>query len=274
LELTGFDLDQIHKDFLKVDEGGHEESVPEIGENVAPITKPGDLWSLGNHKVFCGDSTDPSSYKALLAGELANLTITDPPYNVNYDQDGEKILNDNLGGEFSGFLNKICHNILAHTSGAIYIFMAISEIGNLKREFEKAGGHWSTFIIWAKNHFALSRSDYQKQYEPILYGWRKGFMRHWCGDRDQSDLWTEQIVGSNKLHPTMKPVALLERMILNSSKPHDIVLDPFGGSGSTLIACENLNRQARLIELDPKYVDVIVKRWENHAGQEAERWAN
>jgi DNA modification methylase len=210
----------------------------------------------------------------LLGSELADLTITDPPYNVNYDQDGEKILNDNLGGEFSGFLNKICSNILAHTSGAIYIFMAMSEIGNLKREFEKAGGHWSTFIIWAKNHFALSRSDYQKQYEPILYGWKEGNTRHWCGDRDQSDLWTEQIVGSNKLHPTMKPVALLERMILNSSKPHDIVLDPFGGSGSTLIACENLKRNARLIELDPKYVDVIVKRWENHTGQEAVKWEN
>jgi DNA modification methylase len=272
LELTGFELDQIHKDFLKVDESRHEESVPEISENTDPITKPGDLWILGNHKVFCGDSTDPSSYKGLLAGEIANLTITDPPYNVNYDQDGEKILNDNLGGGFNDFLSKICSNILANTSGAIYIFMAISEIGNLKREFEKAGGHWSTFIIWAKNHFALSRSDYQRQYEPILYGWRKGSTRHWCGDRDQSDLWTEQIVGSNKLHPTMKPVALLERMILNSSKPHDIVLDPFGGSGSTLIACENLNRQARLIELDPKYVDVIVKRWENHTGLEAVKW--
>jgi hypothetical protein len=109
---------------------------------------------------------------------------------------------------------EICSNILVHTAGAIYIFMAISEICNLKREFEKAGGHWSTLIIWAKNHFALSRSDYQKQYEPILYGWKEGGMRYWCGDRDQSDLWTEQIVGSNKLHPTMKPVALLERMIL------------------------------------------------------------
>jgi DNA modification methylase len=274
LELTGFDLDQIHKDFLSSDESHHEEPVPEISENVAPITKPGDLWILGNHKVFCGDSTDSNSYKTLLNGELANLTITDPPYNVNYDQDGEKILNDNLGGEFNEFLSKICCNILAHTTGAIYIFMAISEIGNLKHEFEKAGGHWSTFIIWAKNHFALSRSDYQKQYEPILYGWREGTTRHWCGDRDQSDLWNEQIVGSNKLHPTMKPVALLERMILNSSKAHGIVLDPFGGSGSTLIAAENLDRKARLIELDPKYVDVIVKRWENHTGQEAVKWEN
>jgi DNA modification methylase len=139
----------------------------------------------------------------------------------------------------------------------------------LKREFEKAGGHWSTFIIWAKSHFALSRSDYQRQFEPILYGWKQGNSRHWCGDRAQSDLWQEQIVGSNKLHPTMKPVALLERMILNSSRPNDVVLDPFGGSGSTLIAAEKLNRRARLIELDPKYVDVIVKRWEKFTGKKA-----
>jgi DNA modification methylase len=274
LQLTGFDFDQIN-DFLDSDEPKAEEFEEQFADDAAPpVAKPGDLWILGEHKVFCGDSTDPNSYKALLNGELAALTITDPPYNVNYDQDGEKIMNDNLGAEFRGFLSKICTNILAHTSGAVYIFMAISEIGNLKHAFEKAGGHWSTFIIWAKNHFALSRSDYQRQYEPILYGWKEGSTRHWCGNRDQSDLWTEQIVGSNKLHPTMKPVALIERMIQNSSRPNDVVLDPFGGSGSTLIAAENLGRKARLIELDPKYVDVIVKRWERHTGQEAERWAS
>jgi DNA modification methylase len=271
LELTGFDLDQIYKDFLKNDEKIQDEYIPEFAEKAEPITRPGDLWTLGEHKVFCGDSTDPKSYKTLLGGEIADLTITDPPYNVDYDQEGDKILNDNLGPAFSGFLGKICSNILAHTSGAVYIFMAISEIGNLKHEFEKAGGCWSTFIIWAKNHFSLTRSDYQRQYEPILYGWNSKGTRHWCGDRDQSDLWPEQIVGSNKLHPTMKPVALMERMILNSSRLHDVVLDPFGGSGSTLIAAENLKRRARLIELDPKYVDVIVKRWTRYTGQEAYR---
>jgi DNA modification methylase len=271
LELTGFDLDQIYKDFLKTEKSAEEE-IPKIDEKTEPITKPGDLWTLGEHRVFCGDSTDPKSYEALLGGEsAAALTITDPPYNVDYDQDGERILNDNLGPDFHGFLSKICSNILAHTSGAIYIFMAISEIGNLKTAFEKAGGHWSTFIIWAKNYFALSRSDYQRQYEPILYGWNSKGSRHWCGDRDQSDLWTEQIVGSNKLHPTMKPVALLERMILSSSRPRDAILDPFGGSGSTLIAAENLGRRSRLIELDPKYVDVIVKRWKISTGEEAKR---
>jgi DNA modification methylase len=279
LELTGFDLDQIYKDFLK-NEQNDEESVPEINEQTEPIAKPGDIWTLGKHRVFCGDSTDPNSYKTLLNGEIADITITDPPYNVDYDQEGTKILNDDLGPGFPRFLEQICSNILAHTSGAIYIFMAISEIGNLKQAFEKAGGHWSTFIIWAKSHFSMSRSDYQRQYEPILYGWGKvprqgpGKSRHWCGDRDQSDLWYEQIVGSNKLHPTMKPVALLERMILNSSRPNDVVLDPFGGSGSTLIASEKLGRKARLIELDPKYVDVIVRRFEQFSGEKAEKWAN
>jgi DNA modification methylase len=160
------------------------------------------------------------------------------------------------------------------------MFMAISEIGNLKREFEKSGGHWSTFIIWVKNHFALGRSDYQRQFEPILYGWRTvrcqndGNTRHWCGDRDQSDVWFFDKRASNKSHPTMKPVALLERMIFNGSKPHDIVFDPFGGSGSTLIACENLKRKARMIELDPKYVDVIIRRWENHSGEKAVKCQN
>jgi DNA modification methylase len=269
LELTGFDLDEINKNFIKTCEEELEERIPEVSESIA---KPGDLWILGEHRLLCGDSTDSKSYKILLDGELADLTITDPPYNVDYDQfeDGKnKILNDNLGSEFNEFLSKICANILNHTKGAIYIFMAISEIGNLKQAFEKAGGHWSTFIIWVKNHFALGRSDYQRQFEPILYGWKLGKSKHWCGDRDQSDVWFFDKPAANKSHPTMKPVALLERMIFNSSRPHDIVLDPFGGSGSTLIACENLKRKARMIELDPKYIDVVIKRWENHTGEKA-----
>jgi DNA modification methylase len=303
LELTGFDLDEIYKDFLKTNDDD-EEQIHEINEQIEPIARPGDLWQLGEHKIFCGDSVDQESYKTLLNWEFADIAITDPPYNVDYDQfeNGEnKIMNDNLGSEFPRFLEKICEQILANTSGAIYIFMAISEIGNLKQAFEKAGGHWSTFIIWAKSHFSMSRSDYQRQYEPILYGWKKdsarqgipgqgcarqtsarqgsvqeisakqGNSRHWRGDRNQSDLWYEQIVGSNKLRPTIKPVPLLERMILNSSRPNDVVLDPFGGSGSTLIAAEKLGRKARLIELDPKYVDVTIRRWEQFTGEKAEK---
>jgi DNA modification methylase len=275
LELTGFDLDEINKDFIKTCEEELEE-IPELTEE--SIAKPGDLWILGEHKLLCGDSTNSQNYKLLLDGKTADITVTDPPYNVNYDQfedGGNKILNDNLGTEFNEFLGQICVNILNHTDGAIYMFMAISEIGNLKREFEKAGGHWSTFIIWVKNHFALGRADYQRQFEPILYGWRtvrcqrEGNTRHWCGDRDQSDVWFFDKPTATKSHPTLNPVALIERAIMNSSQPHDIVLDPFGGSGSTLIACENLKRKARMIELDPKYVDVIIRRWENHTGEKA-----
>ncbi|GHU14644.1 hypothetical protein FACS189449_11600 [Alphaproteobacteria bacterium] len=147
--------------------------------------------------------------------------------------------------------------------------MSISEIGNLKREFEKAGGHWSTFIIWIKNHFALGRSDYHRQYEPILYGWPEGSDHYWCGDRDQSDVWECQMTHKNDLHPTMKPIPLVSRAISNSSKTGGIVLDPFGGSGTTIMACEQLERRCRSIELDPKYVDVIIRRWQKATGKQA-----
>jgi DNA modification methylase len=140
-----------------------------------------------------------------------------------------------------------------------------------KRRFDEAGGKWSTFIIWAKNTFTMGRSDYQRQYEPILYGWPEGAKRHWCGDRDQSDVWQIKKPHKNDLHPTMKPVELVERAIRNSSKPGEVVLDPFGGSGTTLIAAEKSGRSARLMELDPKYVDVIVRRWQDWTGKKATR---
>ena len=135
--------------------------------------------------------------------------------------------------------------------------------------FVEAGGKWSTFIIWAKNHFTLGRSDYQRQYEPILYGWREKNDHYWCGDRNQSDVWYFNKPNKSELHPTMKPVELVKKAILNSSKTDDIILDPFGGSGSTLIAAEQLKRRCRMIELDPKYVDVIIKRWQNLTGKKA-----
>ena len=144
--------------------------------------------------------------------------------------------------------------------------MSSSELHTLQTAFKAAGGHWSTFVIWAKNTFTLGRSDYQRQYEPILYGWKEGTDHFWCGARDQGDVWFVDKPRKNDLHPTMKPVALVERAIRNSSKSRDIVLDPFGGSGTTLIACEKTGRSARLIELDPKYVDVVVSRWEQHTG--------
>jgi len=151
------------------------------------------------------------------------------------------------------------------------VAMSSSELDALQAAFREAGGKWSTFIIWAKNTFTMGRSDYQRQYEPILYGWPEGSAHHWCGDRDQSDVWQINKPHKNDLHPTMKPVELVERAIRNSSRPGDVVLDPFGGSGTTLIAAEKSGRIARLIELDPKYVDVIVRRWQDFTGKKAAR---
>ena len=175
------------------------------------------------------------------------------------------------GLAFEDFLRDACTNILAASRGAVYICMSSSELDTLKRAFTEAGGHWSTFIIWAKQTFTLGRSDYHRQYEPILYGWREGASHHWCGDRSQGDVWFIDKPFRNDLHPTMKPVELIDRAIRNSSKRGDIVLDPFGGSGATLIACERTARRARLVELDPAYVDVAVRRWEAFTGRAGER---
>ena len=155
--------------------------------------------------------------------------------------------------------------------GAVYIAMSSSELDVLQAAFRAAGGKWSTFIIWAKHTFTLGRADYQRQYEPILYGWPEGTARHWCGDRDQGDVWAIKKPQKNDLHPTMKPVELMERSIRNSSRLGDVVLDCFGGSGSTLIAAEKSGRRCFTMELDPKYCDVIVRRWQDWTGQQATR---
>ena len=189
----------------------------------------------------------------VLAGGLADMVFCDPPYNVNYGATMKdklrgkkrKIANDNLGQDFEQFLRDACVNILAVTKGAIYICMSSSELHTLQKAFREAGGHWSTFVIWAKNTFTMGRSDYQRQYEPILYGWKEGTDHFWCGARDQGDVWFIKKPHVNDLHPTMKPVELVERAVRNSSKGRDTVLDPFGGSGTTLIACEKTGRQAR-----------------------------
>jgi DNA modification methylase len=205
------------------------------------------------------------------------MTFTDPPYNVDYGSSAKdklrgnkrKILNDDLGSGFEAFLHEACVNVLSVTKGACYICMSSSELHTLQRAFTAAGGKWSTFVIWAKHTFTLCRADYQRQYEPMLYGWKDGSDHYWCGARDQGDVWFIDKPARNDLHPTMKPVALVERAIRNSSKSRDIVLDPFGGSGSTLIACEKTGRQARLVELDPKYVDTAVERWQRFTGHRA-----
>jgi hypothetical protein len=159
--------------------------------------------------------------------------------------------------------------MLQNTRGAVYMCMSSSELHTLYNAFTRAGGHWSTFIIWGKHAFTLGRADYQRQFEPILYGWREGEPHYWCGARDQGDLWLIDRPAVNDLHPTMKPVELVERAVLNSSRRGEIVLDPFAGSGSTLIACEKTARRARLVEIEPRYCDVIVRRWEEFTGKEA-----
>jgi DNA modification methylase len=276
LDLVGFDATELER-LLAIADGEAasdeaEDEVPEPPED--PVSKPGDLWILGNHRLLCGDATVLTDVERVLGGQLADMTFCDPPYNVDYANSPKDklrgkhrpILNDNLGGGFEAFLYDACVNMLSVTKGACYICMSSSELDSLQRAFRAAGGKWSTFVIWAKNTFTLGRADYQRQYEPILYGWKEGSDHYWCGARDQGDVWFFDKPVKNDLHPTMKPVALVERAIRNSSKGRDIVLDPFGGSGSTLIACEKTGRQARLIELDPKYVDTIILRWQEFSG--------
>jgi DNA modification methylase len=240
------------------------------------VSRPGDLWVLGEHRLLCGDATVFADVERVLDGQLVDMTFTDPPYNVDYGSSPKdklrgnrrKILNDDLGTGFEAFLHDACANILSVTKGAVYVCMSSSELHTLQRAFTAAGGKWSTFVIWAKHTFTLGRADYQRQYEPILYGWRDGHDHYWCGARDQGDVWFVDKPARNDLHPTMKPVALVERAVRNSSKSRDIVLDPFGGSGSTLIACEKAGRHARLVELDPRYCDVIMQRWQAWTGEQ------
>jgi DNA modification methylase len=279
LDVLGFDDQEIEA--LLADEpteaagNTDEDAAPEAPETA--VTVPGDVWILGEHRLLCGDATQIEAVEKVLAGGLADMVFTDPPYNVNYGATMKdklrgkkrKIANDNLGDGFEQFLSDVCTNLLAVTKGTIYICMSSSELHTLYRAFTEAGGHWSTFLIWAKNTFTMGRSDYQRQYEPILYGWKEGSDHYWCGARDQGDVWLVKKPVSNDLHPTMKPIELVERAVRNSSKTRDTVLDPFGGSGSTLIACEKAGRQARLIELEPRYCDVIVRRWEEFSGKKA-----
>lgn len=285
LDLTGFDADALAElladEEPQIEGRTEDDAIPEMPEE--PVSRPGDVWRLGPHRLVCGDATTAEAYARLFPdGERADMVFTDPPYNVNYANSAKDklrgkhrpILNDALGEGFYDFLFDALALIMAHTRGAIYVAMSSSELDTLQAAFRAAGGHWSTFIIWAKNTFTLGRSDYQRQYEPILYGWPEGATRHWCGDRDQGDVWQIKKPAKNDLHPTMKPVDLVERAIRNSSRPGDVVLDPFGGSGTTLIAAEKSGRVARLIELDPKYADVIVRRWQDWTGQQATREAD
>ena len=279
LDITGFDADALAEimagEETTVDGNTDEDAIPELSETA--ISRPGDMWILGNHRLVCGDATQAPSYEQLLAGQRVQMIWSDLPYNVNYANSAKDklrgkhrpILNDNLGEGFYDFVFDALSLMLPHCDGAVYIAMSSSELDTLQAAFRAAGGKWSTFIIWAKHTFTLGRADYQRQYEPILYGWPEGSSRHWCGDRDQGDVWNIKKPARNDLHPTMKPVELMERSIRNSSRPGDVVLDCFGGSGSTLIAAEKSGRRCFMMELDPKYCDVIVRRWQEFSGGKA-----
>lgn len=285
LDILGFSEDELKEleNFgePQTETKSEDDEIPEAP--VEPVTKRGDVWILGEHRLMCGDTTMFDDVRKLMRDDCTAMIFTDPPYNVNYGSTmkdsiryhagtlgGRKIMNDNLGDGFPQFLTDSLSNLLMFCQGAAYVCMSSSELHTLYNAFIAAGGKWSTFIIWAKNTFTLGRADYQRQYEPILYGWNADKPHYWCGNRDQSDVWEYNKPVKNDLHPTMKPVELVERAILNSSKSGDIVLDGFGGSGSTLIACEKNNRKARLMELDPKFCDVIVKRWEDYTGKKAQ----
>ncbi len=279
LDATGFTMDEID---LRIESlsGPIEKCDP--ADQVTDIGGPavsqfGDLWQMGEHRLLCGDATNGADVGRVMNSKCSAMAFTDPPYNVDYgNSDKNKmrnvhrpILNDNIGDDFDTFLLSACTNILSVTDGAIYICMSSSALHTLQGAFSKAGGHWSTFIIWAKNTFTLGRADYQRQYEPILYGWREGNDRYWCGDRSQGDVWLIDKPAKNDLHPTMKPIELVMRALRNSSERGDLVLDSFMGSGSTLIAAERTGRICYGLELDPLYVDVAVRRWQGHTGEKA-----
>lgn len=240
-----------------------------------PRTKLGDMWQAGDHRILCGDATDPAAIDRLLGGGRADMAFTDPPYNVAMGDHGghqrgsrrRRMANDALDpAAWEAFVRGWVSPLLGSVDGAVYACMSSKEMPLVSRVLAEAGGHWSDTIIWAKDRFVLGRADYQRAYEPIWYGWREGTDRFWCGDRDQDDVWRIDRPGDSPLHPTMKPLALMERAITNSSRPGALVLDPFCGSGSTLIACERTGRRGLGIELDPVYVEVALRRWERFSG--------
>ena len=236
-----------------------------------PITKPGDLWVLGDHRLLCGDSTDTVALERLMAGANADLWLTDPPYNVNYEGGtGLKIQNDNMkDAEFRQFLKDvyIAANCFLRPGAAFYIWHADSEGYNFRGAAFDAGWKVRQCLIWLKSSLVMGRQDYQWKHEPCLYGWTEGAAHFWNSDRKQTTILEFAKPSRNGEHPTMKPVDLFQYQMANSTKPGDIVLDSFGGSGTTMIAAERINRKARLMELDPAYCDVIVQRWQAFTGK-------
>ena len=267
------DLDELlNVTELEPEEGNTDpDDVPDTPED--PITKPGDLWILGNHRLLCGDSTSIDHLQRLMAGEKADLWITDPPCNVDYEGGtGMKIENDNMAdADFRQFLRD-CYsaaNTALLPGAAFYIWHADSEGYNFRGAAVDTGWKVRQCLIWLKSSLVMGRQDYQWKHEPCLYGWTEGAAHTWNSDRKQTTVLEFDKPRKNDQHPTMKPVDLFRYQINNSTKRNALVLDSFGGSGTTIIACEQIQRNARLMELDPAYCDVIVKRWEDFTGNTA-----
>lgn len=266
LDLTGFEppeiddiLSNVHDKELSEDEFDVEEELKK-----PTLSRHGDIWQLGKHRVICGDSTKAETYKQLLDDRKANLVVTDPPYNVDVEETAGKILNDNMSdGDFYQFLLSMFTQVENHmeTDASVYVFHADTEGLNFRKAFKDAGFYLSGCCIWKKNSLVLGRSPYQWQHEPCLYGWKKKGKHQWFSDRKQTTIWEYDRPKSSKDHPTMKPIQLMAYPIQNSSMRGTIVLDPFLGSGSTLIAAYQTGRVCYGIELDEKFVDVIVKRY-------------
>lgn len=266
LDLTGFEppeidniLSNVHDKELSEDEFDVEEELKK-----PTVSRHGDIWQLGKHRVICGDSTKSETYDQLLGDKKANLVVTDPPYNVDVEETAGKILNDNMSDrDFYQFLLSMFTQVENHMEddASIYVFHADTEGLNFRKAFKDAGFYLSGCCIWKKNSLVLGRSPYQWQHEPCLYGWKKKGKHQWFSDRKQTTIWEYDRPKSSKDHPTMKPIQLMAYPIQNSSMRGTIVLDPFLGSGSTLIAADQTGRVCYGIELDEKFVDVIVKRY-------------
>jgi DNA modification methylase len=264
ISLTGFNTDLI------IEPEPKDNEIP--NNPIVTQTIIGDLYELGGHRILCGDSKNTEHMSMLMNDNKADMVFTDPPWNVDYgntpkdNPQGYKprtILNDALGDDFVPFLSDVFSNASAFSKGGAltYVVMSAQEWGGMMHVMKKNGYHWSSTIIWKKDRLVMSRKDYHTQYEPIWYGWKEGSRLKPLEDRKQSDVWDIPRPSDSPLHPTTKPVALCEKAIINSSKNEDIVLDQFLGSGSTLIACEKTGRKCYGMELDPKYVDVIVERY-------------
>lgn len=275
LALTGFDASEIDKLLEPEPVLGltDEDDAPQVADHV--ITAPGDLWILGNHRLMCGDSVVLTDVERLMAGAKADLVFTDPPYNVDYTgytKEKLKIQSDKMTTEeFVAFLQGTfaSYRVLIKPGASMYVCHPSSFQREFQNALESAGFSVRAQIIWAKNTFAWGFGRYKFQHEPIFYCHVEGESDAWYGDKTQSTLWQEKKPAANRLHPTMKPVELIERALRNSSKAGDRVVDLFGGSGSTMIACEKTGRESSLMELDPKYADVIVKRWQDFTGKKA-----